>query len=569
MHRRADTAVREAERVQSLLDVLDESIVVCSGLHVTAANRSFASLVRLDGQKADGLVITDFITDYGAVNDLLDSGAVSLETSITSRDGTVIPIEVEARSIYQAGCHQRLLEIRDIRERKESEKKISFLAHHDSLTGLPNRAAFHERLNAAVAEADERQTSFAIIWVDLDHFKRVNDVAGHGAGDQALCQVAALLRMELPRDALISRIGGDEFVVLLAPIRDALEPRLVAQQLRRVLARPLEIEGRSIDVAASLGLAVYPDDAKTAEELLRNADLALYQAKSHGRGRTRSYSSTLSAEVERRESLSSGIEEAVGSGTIQAHFQPVVSAIDGRLCGFEALARWEHPEFGMIPPPEFVQIAEEHGCINDLTRSIIQASIKAAENFADDVQFAINITAGQLNEDMVDLVRDTLRQASFNPQRLEIEVTEDALIHDFDRAAEMFSRLRALGAQIAMDDFGAGYTSMNNLRTLHFDRIKIDRVFTVNLPLDRRSGAIIRSLMVLARELDIATTVEGVETEDQLNFLNAEGCDNVQGFLFSRPLPATALADLAVLQRPRSVRKRPPAAEVGKISRRI
>jgi diguanylate cyclase (GGDEF)-like protein len=398
-----------------------------------------------------------------------------------------------------------------------------------------------------VEHAATSGTSLAVLWIDLDHFKEINDIHGHVVGDQILRIVAEKLKFEMPADTLIARLGGDEFVVL-CPVNDAQEARLIGQQLRRLLNRPIEVGEKSLVSGASIGVAVYPNDSADVEDLLKNADLALYHAKSEGRGRCRHFTEELGNERQRRMVLSEQLRGAIENGEIQAYFQPLIRARDMRVVGFETLGRWFHPEFGAIPPPEFVRLAEENGLINPLTNVIMRHAIAAAKQWPEDVRVSVNVSPLQINSELVDQVRDIIKESGLDPHRIELEVTEDVLIKDFDQTASMFSRLRALGIQVAMDDFGAGYTSMANLRRLNFDRLKIDRIFTMELPNHRRASAIVRSMFVLARELDLQVTVEGVETYEQFAFLSQQGNCELQGYLFSPPKPASAWTDPAALQ---------------------
>ena len=301
-------------------------------------------------------------------------------------------------------------------------------------------------------------------------------------------------------------------------------------------------------LGASVGVAVYPDDATTADDLLKNADLALHSAKSGGRGKCRQYTDALGQARQRRMALSGQLRGAIDNGDIQAFFQPLVHTHDLHVCGFETLARWFHPEFGAVPPPEFVRLAEENGLIDPLTDLMLRYAVEAARQWPNDVRVSVNVSPIQLNGELVDRVRDIIKSSQLDPRRLELEVTEDVLIKDFEQTASMFARLRALGVQVAMDDFGAGFTSMGNLRRLNFERIKIDRIFTMDLPNHRRAAAIVRAMFVLARELKLDVTVEGVETQEQFAFLREQGCTEVQGFLFSQPKPLSAFADLAALK---------------------
>jgi len=545
--RRTRRAADEARRLHALLDVLDEGVAVCTGMQAIAVNSSLCRLIGVEHEDAPHLMISSFIGDADVIERLLGESELRLDTEVTSRAGTTVAVEIAARTIAYGEGSARLLEFRDVGERRVTQQRVSFLAHHDPLTSLPNRELMRARLAEAVDRANAAEMRCAVLWIDLDHFKDINDIHGHVVGDQILRIVAEKLKFEMPADTLISRLGGDEFVVLCQDIRDAEEARLIGQQLRRLLNRPIEVGEKSLTAGASIGVAVFPDDANNAEDLLKNADLALYHAKAEGRGRCRHFTDELGKERQRRMVLSGQLRAAIENGDIQAYFQPLVRARDMRVVGFETLGRWFHPEFGPIPPPEFVKLAEENGLITPLTDLIMRKAIDAARQWPNDVRVSVNVSPVQINSDLVDQVRDIIKQSGLDPHRLELEVTEDVLIKDFDQTASMFSRLRALGIQVAMDDFGAGFTSMGNLRRLNFDRLKIDRIFTMDLPNHRRSSAIVRSMFVLARELDLEVTVEGVETYEQYAFLCEQGNAELQGYLFSTPKPASAFADPASL----------------------
>jgi diguanylate cyclase len=545
--RRAAKVVEEARRLESVFDVLEEGIVICGGMQIVAVNSSFCRLIDVPMPDVQGVMISNFVRDADVIDRLLSDAEVGIETQIHARDEQTIAVEITARTITYGGALRRLLEIRDIRDRKTHQERISYLAHHDALTTLPNRELLRTQLAQAVARADESGQRCAVIWIDLDRFKEINDLHGHEMGDRILRAVAEKLRFELPSGTLISRLGGDEFVVVCEHISDPTEARLIAQQLRRLLNRPVDLGSWTTTTGASIGVAVYPDDAANDDELLKNADLALYRAKAEGRARCRHFTEELGRERQRRVLLTEHLRKAIDREEIEAYFQPIVRSSDRRVVALEALARWFHPDFGPVPPFEFVRIAEETGQINRLSDLILRRAIEAGGSVPDEVRMAVNISPVQINSDMVDRVRDMIKTNGFDPRRLELEVTEDVLIKDFDQTASMFARLRALGIHVAMDDFGAGYTSLGNLRRLNFDRIKIDRIFTSDLPSHRRSAAIVRSMLVMARELNLAVTIEGVETAEQLVFLTAEGADELQGFLFSQPKPLSALGNLADL----------------------
>ena len=551
LHRRAGKAVEEAQRLTSLFDVIAEGILVCSGLQIIAANTSICRQAGIGAEEVGDLMLSSFVRDADAIEQLLSDRDVQLETQIHARNGTTVEVEIGARTIHYAGAPRRLLEMRDIGERKQTQERVSFLAHHDVLTGLPNR----DVLQARLAQCVEQGRSCAIIWIDLDRFKQMNDVHGHAMGDRILRTVAEKLKFELPAGTVVARFGGDEFVVLYENLQDSLEARLVGQQLRRLLNRSIDLGERTTTVGASVGVAVYPHDATTADDLLKNADLALQYSKTAGRGKCRLYTDALGQQRQRRMALSAQLRGAIENGEIQAFFQPLIRTSDLRASGFEALSRWFHPDFGPVPPPEFVRLAEENGLIDALTDLMIHHAVDAARQWPEDVRVSVNVSPIQLNSELVDRVRETIKSSGLDPRRLELEVTEDVLIKDFEQTASMFARLRALGIQVAMDDFGSGYTSMGNLRQLNFERIKIDRIFTMDLPNHRRSAAIVRSMFVLARQLNLDVTVEGVETEEQFAFLRDQGCTEVQGFLFSKPKPLAAFTD------PKSLTFAAPAPE--------
>ncbi len=542
--RHSSAAAGRAKQLQDLLDVLDECVVVSSGLQIVAANESLSRLLETDKETAENYLLSDFIRDRKALDRLVADETVRIETEVRTASGQMVAVEIAAHSTHQDRAKQRIFEIRDIRDRKAAQAKVEFLATHDPLTRLPNRESMHASLKQAIAAADESGKSCALIWIDLDYFKEINDTLGHAMGDKCLCAVADKLVSDLASDFLVSRIGGDEFVVVCPSIPDTLEARLVGQQIRRLLNQPFLFAGRNVNVGASIGVAVYPDNADSAEELLKNADIALYRAKDNGRGVYQHFTKTLSEEMARQDALSKRLPEAMKNGEITAYFQPTVRAIDCNLTGFEALARWRHPEFGFIPPEEFVRIAEEQGLITELTDLVFRAAMKTAGDWPEHIRFSVNVTPPQINRQLIDQIRELIREYDFNPKQLEVEVTEDALIQDFEKTSNMFSRLRMLGIQIAMDDFGTGYTSIANLRRLNFDRIKIDKVLTSDLPGHRRAAGIVKSMLVLAHELEIAVTAEGIETEAQLEFLREFDFVTVQGYLFSRPLPASALGEL-------------------------
>jgi predicted signal transduction protein with EAL and GGDEF domain len=569
--RRTRRATNEVRRLNALLDVLDEGVAVCSGMQAVAVNTSLCRLIGIEAQDAQHLMISSFIADSDAIDRLLGEGELRLDTDITNRAGDAISVEIAARTIPHGDGTARLLEFRDVGERKHTQARVSFLAHHDPLTSLPNRELMRTRLTEAVEKAGR---SRQVLRGDLDRPRplqghqrhprprgRRQDPAYRGgetqirdAGPYADCTARRRRVRRLVRGH--HRRGGS------APDRPAIAPPAQPSDgaWREIL------DGRGLDRRR-----VYPEDADNAEDLLKNADLALYHAKAEGRGRARHYTEALGNERQRRMVLGGQLRGAIENGDILAYFQPLIGARDMRVVGFETLARWFHPEFGAIPPPEFVKLAEENGLITQLTDLMMRRAIETAQRWPNNVRVSVNVSPVQINSELVDQVRNIIKTSGLDPKRLELEVTEDVLIKDFDQTASMFSRLRALGVQVAMDDFGAGFTSLGNLRRLNFDRLKIDRIFTMELPSHRRAAAIVRSMFVLARELDLQVTVEGVETYEQFDFLRTEGHCELQGFLFSPPKPASAWADPVSLQfaepAPRNLEPVTPGAAIPLVAR--
>jgi len=518
-----------------VLDILDEGIVICSGLQVLLANRAFHKLLNAEPGKLAGQLITSFLPDVALIERLIGDGEVDVETQLRDAAGAHVAVTIKARAIEYQGAPARLLEVHDVRLAQASRERISFLADHDALTKLPNRRVLTDRLEEAIETSRRQGSGCAIAWADLDRFKMINDVFGHGIGDKLLVMLAERLTFEMPADVVIGRMGGDEFMVLVEEIDDPAEARLIGQQLRRLMNKTMVVDGLTLNCGASIGTAAFPADGDSAEELMRNADLALYDAKAEGRGRCRHFTPSMAEDLKRKLALAGDLKQAIEQREIKAVFQPVVRNTDCSIIGFETLARWTHPTLGPIAPPEFVRIAEENGLAPALAALMVQLATDAAAAWPDNVYVGVNISPVQLNRDFVEMVRSTLRAKAFDPRRLEIEVTEDALIRDIDEAALVFSRLREFGVQIAMDDFGAGFTALGNLKRLNFDRLKLDRSIVEDVCSNRRAGAILRSLFVLARELGIALTVEGVETAEEFTHLSGEGECAIQGFYFSKP----------------------------------
>nr|WP_294550117.1 EAL domain-containing protein [uncultured Rhodopila sp.] len=439
-----------------------------------------------------------------------------------------------------------LLTLEDITERRRNEKRIEFMAHHDALTGLPNRLLFHTRLEEALARA-RRGERCALLYLDLDRFKAINDTLGHPAGDALLQEVTKRLRAELREEDTVARLGGDEFAVLQAAVDQAPQAALLAQRLVAELCAPYQVRGNHVDIGVSIGIAIASGESETPDTLLKNADLALYRAKLDGRGTWRFFEPEMDAQMQIRRKLELDLRQALEAEQFEMHYQPVVNLEHGRVIGFEALLRWRHPEDGLISPTHFIPLAEEIGLIGPIGEWVLRRACADAAGWAKDLEVAVNISAVQFRAGpwLVDKVSDVLRSTGLPASRLEIEITETAMFKDTEDTLATLHGLKALGTRIALDDFGTGYSSLSHLRRFPFDRVKIDQSFVQALgKTETDSAAIVRAVIGLCAGLGVAVTAEGVETREQLDWLMAEGSVDAQGFLLARPAPAAAVPAL-------------------------
>jgi diguanylate cyclase (GGDEF)-like protein len=432
----------------------------------------------------------------------------------------------------------------DITEQRQQEARIQHLARHDALTDLPNRILFREEMDKAEHRI-RRGEIVGVLCVDLDHFKSINDTMGHALGDAVLLAVAGRLREACREGDLVARLGGDEFAVLLADLHDVNDAAAVAGRIVKSIGEPLTIEGRQATVGASVGIAIAPTDGADGESLLRSADLALYRAKSMGRANFHFFEKGMDEALQRRRAIEQGLKAGLKRGEFRLLYQPLISLADNRICCFEALLRWDHPERGVVVPSEFIPIAEETGLIVPLGEWVLREACRTASDWPEHVRIAVNLSPVQFrNRALVNQVTSALNEAGLDPARLELEITESLMLAETDLTLEMLHRLRALGVRICMDDFGTGYSSLNYLRAFPFDKIKIDRSFMEDGHPAAESMAIISAVIGLGKSLGMSTTAEGIETEEQLKAVRSLGCDEVQGFLFSPPLPASGVAAL-------------------------
>ncbi|MCB1889941.1 MAG: EAL domain-containing protein [Rhodocyclaceae bacterium] len=462
------------------------------------------------------------------------------------KDGRVYPqwMTVTAVRGPDGRPHNYIASFFDISARKEAEARIHFLAHHDALTGLPNRILLQDRLGQAlsIAARDDRQV--AVMFLDLDRFKLVNDSLGHDVGDALLEEVARRLSAVLRQGETVARLGGDEFVIVLPGLHGTEAAALVATRALEALGEPLSVRNQSFHVTASVGISLYPRDGESVETLLRNADTAMYHAKELGRANFQFYTEGLNAIVTERVRMETDLRGGLERGEFVVHYQPQVDARSGRIVGAEALVRWMHPGQGMISPARFIPVAEDTGLIVPLGAFVLREACRQAarwhRQFDEPMRMGVNLSARQFSsgEDLIQLVRDALADSGLPPDQLELEITESMLMERPDEATALLGRLSELGVRLAIDDFGTGYSSLSYLKRFAIDRLKVDQSFIQDLSDDPNDAAIVEAVISLARSLKLEVIAEGVETREHLDQLRAWGCFDVQGFLFSKPLPA-------------------------------
>ena len=436
----------------------------------------------------------------------------------------------------------------DITARRQAEARISYLALHDAMTDLPNRVQFRECLDSAI-EAQRTSVAsrypgqgFAVLLVDIDNFKSINDIYGHPVGDAFLSEIALRMKSLIRKRDVVARLGGDEFVILQRNLRGAEDAAKLATRLVSLLSEPLVVEGLTLSCGASIGISLAPEDSMDAKLLLKRADLALYRAKDNGKSTFSFYDASMDDDLEARRLLELELRQAVGRNELIVYYQPQIQVLSGETTGFEALVRWLHPTRGMVPPLDFIPLAEETGLINAVGEWVLRAACLEAAKWPSHLNIAVNISPVQVkSRNLVQVVVGALQMSGLPAQRLELEITESIFLQEDEQTLSSLRELRALGVKFAIDDFGTGYSSLSSLRRFPFDKLKIDRSFVKDVTTRRDSVQIIHAVIGLGRSLGINTTAEGVENEAQLELLRAEGCTEVQGFMFGRPMPAADL----------------------------
>ena len=455
--------------------------------------------------------------------------------------------------------------VREITDRKRTEEEVHRLAYFDTLTGLPNRQLFHQQLSGAIERASKNETKVAALYIDLDNFKRINDTLGHSFGDVVLKTIAKRLDQCIRADDCIARadskesrlhlarLGGDEFVAILQDLESEDDAVVVADRIRNELTKPVEHLGHEFVVTSSIGVSLYPRDGDDLDTLLKNADVAMYQAKSAGRNSVRFYSGTMSLRSLERLELENGLRYAIQRDELDLHYQPKIDLETGELYGVEALLRWHHPERGDIPPSNFIPLAEECGLISSLGKWVLRNACHQIKVWQDryqcSINVAVNVSSQQLfNNDFANIVLKEVFDVGLSPTSLQLELTETILMNDVNETIATLNKLRKAGTSLAMDDFGTGYSSLSYLNQLPIDTLKIDRSFVMDLETNRENAAICAAIIAMAHALDLKVVAEGVETEAQRKYLHKQRCDQIQGYLISKPLPAETLENAFLVE---------------------
>ncbi len=545
---------RELENTKKFLELVVDNIPVSlivervSDGHYLLANRSAEAILGRRREEVTGLTAADIFNpreakliiarDEAAIKkrDLLTE-----EHPISTKDGLRLFLTRRMTVLDEAGAPQYLIKTHeDVTDRRQTESRMAHMAYHDGLTDLPNRAAFLQALTQMIEACAGTEEEFAVLSVDLDGLKEVNDVFGHATGDKLLVEVARRIQAAA-RGGVVARLSGDEFGLII----DGKQPaagQALAQQLAEAMANEFQIDGKSVRTGCTTGISVFPHNGADAASLLANAGAALFRAKQKSRGTISVYEPEMDQQIRDRRVLHQDLSMAIRNGELSLYFQPqAVSARTVAECdiiGFEALARWLHPVRGFVPPSDFIPLAEESGLIVEMGEWILREACREAASWPKPHQIAVNLSPAQfMHGDLVGLVHAILLETGLAPGRLELEITEGVLIEDFDRGLALLRRLKALGVRISMDDFGSGYSSLSYLQAFPFDKIKVDRAFVINLGRNPQSAAIISAVIDLGHGMGMSLVAEGVETIEQLTFLADEGCDAVQGYLIGKPLP--------------------------------
>ena len=545
----AESTVRQSEeRMRKFTEITDEAILFHRDGLITDGNDALTRLTGYTLPEVMGLSIFNFIShEWRAVAyEYTRAGREDpYEVTIRHKDGHTIPVEVVGKTMPQLHADYRVVLVRDITARKEAQERETFLALHDTLTQLPNRRFLMEQLGKVLSMARRRKFMVAVLFINLDHFKTVNDSLGHHAGDQLLCDVAERLRQSVRDTDLVARLSGDEFVAVLTDIHTPDDAALVADKLIETMRSAFTVGQLPLTMSPSIGISLFPGDDTTVQGLLRCADTAMYHAKDSGRGNRQFYQPGMDVHATDVLQQERQLREAIANNAFVLHYQPQISLADGSLKGFEALVRWRHPERGLVGPDEFITFSESRGLITPIGRWVTHEACRQLKAWQNEglamVPVAVNLSALEFRQrDVAGELAAVLHATGLEPRFLEIELTESVLMHHTGQVLETLNAIKALGVGVTIDDFGTGYSSLAYLKRYPIDKLKIDRSFVMDTPQSADDVAIVTAIIQMGHSLQLKTVAEGVETVEQKELLHRLGCDLVQGFLVSAPMDAQA-----------------------------
>jgi len=475
------------------------------------------------------------------------NGAERFEWLHQRKNGSVFPAEVCLTALTLSGQPNLLATVRDLTDRKVAEERIQFLAYYDALTGLPNRTLLKDRLSKALASARRDKSKVALLFLDLDRFKIINDSLGHSYGDQLLKEVAERVRGCAREEDSVARLGGDEFLIVLTSIKDISDAAVAAERLMEAMRAEFLIEGHFLSVSCSLGISMFPEHGTEIDDLIKNADAAMYEAKERGRNNFQFFTEDMNTQAAQRLTLENGLRRALEKSELFLVYQPQIDVATGKIVGLEALLRWKHPELGFVAPDKFIRIAENSGLIVPIGEWVINTACRQARKWQKEglsaVTVAVNVSAVQFRkENFCEMVGRVLQETGLAPEYLELELTESLLLANADMTVSVLQELKAMGVTLAIDDFGTGYSSFSYLRQFRVSKIKIDRSFIRDVAVNPDDAAITTAIIGMAKTLNLKVIAEGVEDEAQMSFLRAHHCDEIQGYYFSKPLAADDVA---------------------------
>lgn len=543
------------EKLQYIFSNAKVGIAVCNAIdnRLEMVNPAFAAIHgyephELIGTSPEKVFAPECMLRLYEHEQILSCGIndIAFETTHIRKDGSQVQVSVHITVIKDelGTVKQRIANIQDITERKVNEKKIQYMAHHDALTGLPNRILAKERAEDIMTKVKAGECKAAFFFIDLDGFKSINDTLGHSAGDMMLKIIASRLQECVGQSDTISRQGGDEFLIILSDVKDAHSITLTAQKILTELEKSIVINDHTFSLSGSIGIALYPDNGETFDSLLQCADTAMYEAKELGKNGYHFYTQQMTHNMIGQFKIQNDLKSALQEDEFVLFYQPQIDLLTNRIIGAEALIRWRHPQLGMMPPMNFIPVAENCGLIVQIGQWVIEEACRQAahwQNEGKEIIVAVNISAVQFKRGNLEtVVENAIRSSKINPKWLELELTESTMMHDADNTLQSVRNLKALGVKLSIDDFGTGYSSLAYLKRFAVDKLKIDQSFVRDIVNDKEDATIVNTIIQMAKNLNLKTIAEGVENKDVLDILESYGCDEVQGYYFAKPMDAVA-----------------------------